>query len=122
MRNEVNTVIIRNFLKAPLEKAVIHEGEGLCDHCAVFEAQVFEAPIRFLNYTIIPPSGSFGQHTHGNDNEIYIILDGQGEYTENGCTVKVTDGDILVNAPFASHGIKNTGPVPMRILVLEAYN
>ena len=113
---------IRNFLNAPLEKCVIHEGEGLCEHCSVFRAEDFGSPVRFLNYTIIPPQGSFGLHAHGNDNEIYIILEGQGEYTENGRTAQVTDGDIIVNGLYATHGIKNTGSVPMRILVIEAYN
>ena len=113
---------IRNFLNAPLEQACIHDGEGLCDHCAVFLDKDFDTPVRFLNYTIIPPSGSFGQHVHGDDNELYIILEGTGEYTENGVTSPVSDGDVIVNARFASHGIRNTGDRPMRILVIEAYN
>ncbi len=113
---------IRNFLNASLEKACIHEGNGLCEHCAVFLEQDFDTPVRFLNYTIIPPAGSFGQHAHGDDNEIYIILEGTGEYTENGVTTHVSDGDIIINARFASHGIRNTGDTPMRILVIEVYN
>ena len=41
---------------------------------------------------------------------------------ENGCSAEVAEGDIIVNARFAVHGIANTGDAPMRILVLEAYN
>lgn len=115
-------MIIRNFLSAPRAKAVIHEGVGLCEHCAVFQEKDFTAPVRFLNYTIIPPKGSFGIHPHGDDNELYIILEGSGMYTENGVTAQVKDGDIIMNVCFAVHGIENTGDVPMRILVLEAYN
>lgn len=115
-------MLIRNFLKAPLREERIHEGKGLCRHCAVFLQQDFDTPVRFLNYTIIPPAGSFGPHPHGDDNEIYIILEGRGEYVENGCSAEVAEGDIIVNARFAVHGIANTGDAPMRVLVLEAYN
>lgn len=113
---------IRNFLSVPLAKSVIHEGEGFCEHCAVFKEEDFDTPVRFVNYTVIPPNGSFGQHPHGNDNELYIILEGTGEYTENARAAAVRQGDIIVNARFASHGIVNTGDVPMRVLVIEAYN
>jgi len=115
-------MMIRNFLNAPLEKERIHEGEGLCEHHCVFNEHDFASPFRFLNYTIIPPQASFGLHRHGNDNEIYILLEGTGEYTEDGRTVTVAAGDIMLNAPFAVHGLKNTGDVPMRLIVTEACN
>ena len=113
---------IRNFLHIPLVKESIHDGDGLCEHATVFPGSDFDTPIGFLNYTIIPPGGSFGQHVHGDDNELYIILEGTGEYIEDGETVPVNKGDITINARFASHGIRNTGDGPMRILVIEAYN
>lgn len=113
---------IRNFLQAPLAKAVIHEGTGHCEHAAIFLESDFDTPLRFLNYTVIPPHGSFGLHQHGDDNEIYIILEGAGAYTQDGKTVPVVGGDILLNARFATHGIENTGDIPLRILVIEAFN
>ena len=115
-------MIVRNFLNAPLTAECIHEGEGLCPHCQIFFPEDLESPIRFINYTVIPPACSFGQHKHGDDNEFYVILEGSGEYTEDGNTVRVAAGDILMNARFASHGIRNTGDIDMRILVFEAYN
>ena len=113
---------IRNFLKTPLKAESIHEGAGLCEHSGILHATDFDTPIRFLNYTIIPPGGSFGAHKHGDDNELYIILEGTGEYEQDGVTAPVEAGDIMVNARFAVHGIKNTGAIPMRVLVIEAYN
>lgn len=113
---------IRNFLNVPLVKERIHEGEGLCEHSGVFGGSDFDTPVRFVNYTIIPPNGSFGQHKHDDDNEMYIVLEGSGEYTQEGETAHVREGDIMINAPFASHGIENTGDVPMRLLVIAAYN
>jgi len=115
-------MLIRNFLNAPLAKESIHEGEGLCEHAPIFHEEDFDTPLRFLNYTIIPPHASFGLHPHGDDNEMYILLQGAGEYTENNETFQVVAGDVMVSAPFATHGMKNTGDVPMRLLVVECYN
>ena len=72
MRNQ------RNFLETPLHDDCIHEGEGLCHHATILPADAFEAPIRFVNYTILPKGASFGLHTHGDDNELYILLSAAG--------------------------------------------
>ena len=115
---------IRNFLETPLVDECIHEGEGLCRHATILPAEVFEAPIRFLNYTILPKGATFGAHKHGNDNEIYIILEGEGHYTCNGETVPCKVGDVLVNPPYATHALANDSgsDVDMRVLVIEGYN
>ena len=115
-------MLIRDFLKADMEKTAIHDGEGICENCMVFGPKDFEAPLRFLNYTIVPPKASFGLHAHGDENEVYVVLEGSGEYTENRETRLVSAGDILINARFAVHGIVNTGDKDMRLLVFEAYN
>lgn len=115
-------MLIRNYLKAEREKTEIHGGKGICENCMVFGPDDFEAPLRFLNYTVIPCGASFGLHEHGDDNEVYVVLEGTGEYTENGETCTVTAGDIIVNARFAVHGIVNTGTQDIRVLVFESYN
>lgn len=114
--------MIRNFLEQPMEKTSIHGGQGLCDHCSVFTAEDFDAPLRFINYTVVPVGGNYGLHKHGNDNEVYVLLEGEGEYTQDGVTEKVKTGDIMLNAPYAVHAIANTGMRPMRLLIFEAYN
>ena len=115
---------IRNFLNVPMVQENIHDGIGLCDHCALWEVDDFDAPIRFLNYTIIPAGCSFGQHQHGDDNEIYIILEGEGHYECNGEITEVKPGDVLVNPPYGTHALYNDSglDVDMRVLVIEGYN
>ena len=115
---------IRNFLTAQLHDDCIHEGQGLCHHATILPADAFQAPIRFLNYTVLPKGATFGAHKHGDDNEIYIILEGEGHYTCNGETVSVKAGDVLVNPPFGTHALANDSgsDVEMRVLVLESYN
>lgn len=110
---------IHNFLELELEDVVIHEGKGLCRHSTVFAEEEMDAPVRFINYTVIPPAASFGDHKHGNDNEFYVILSGEGVYRQDGEETRVKKGDIIMNAPFGTHGIENTGEVDMEVLVFE---
>lgn len=112
--------MIKNFLELDLKDEVIHDGIGMCRHSTVFRNEEIEAPVRFINYTVIPPSGSFGLHSHGNDNEFYIVLSGEGVYEQNGVKTKVKKGDIMMNTPFGTHGITNTGEADMELLVIEA--
>lgn len=113
---------IANFLRRPARTEAVHGGEGLCRNCRVLGPESFDTPVRFLYYTVLPPGASFGEHTHGDDNEVYLLLEGSGLYGMNGETALVEAGDVLVNKPFASHFLKNTGNSEMRVLVFEAYN
>lgn len=113
---------ITNFFERPFQLEAVHGGEGLCQNCRVLGPEAFDTPVRFVYYTVLPPRASFGEHAHGDDNEVCIILEGEGRYVMNGEWAAVKAGDILVNRPFASHALANTGPGPLRVLVFEAYN
>ena len=112
-------MIIHNYLKSQLRAERIHEGEGLCPHAMIFSGDEIDAPVQFINYTIIPPGASFGPHEHGNDNEFYVVLNGSGIYTEDGEETAVAAGDIIMNAVRGRHGIRNTGDQDMPLLVFE---
>ncbi len=110
---------IHNYLKAQLRVERIHDGQGLCPHAMVFSGDEIDAPVQFINYTIIPPGASFGPHEHGRDNEFYVVLSGSGVYSENGKETAVEAGDIIMNTPCGIHGIRNTGNEDMPLLVFE---
>lgn len=111
-----------NFLEQPFQVESVHGGCGQCQNCRVMGPEAFDTPIRFFYYTVLPPQASFGEHKHGDDNEVYIVLEGEGRYTMNGESAPVKAGDILVNKPFATHALENTGDQPMRVLVFEVGN
>ena len=119
MNHSERRCVIHNYLKARLREECIHGGTGLCRHATVFQGEEMQAPVRFINYTIVPPGASFGLHRHGNDNEFYIVLDGDGVYTQDDRDIPVTAGDIIMNPASGAHGIRNTGDSDMRLLVFE---
>jgi len=97
-----------------------HNGTGTLQNLAVFGPEDFDGPIRFLNSTILPPGTSIGEHRHGDDEELYIILEGQGTMTLDGVSRPVKKGSVLVNCPGGTHGLRNDSEKDLWVLVLEA--
>ncbi len=111
----------RNFLTQPLEPLEgCHDGAGVLRHREVIGGKDFQADIRFLNYTVLPPGTSIGLHRHGNDQELYIVLSGHGEMELDGETYPAQPGDVFVNEPYGTHGLRNTGGEDLAVLVLES--
>ena len=110
---------VKNFLELPLHGEVIHEGVGLCNHTTVFDDCEMDSPVKFVNYTVIPPECSFGMHKHENNNEFYVVLEGEGIYYQGDEEVAVKKGSIMMNAPYTAHGIVNTTDRDLALLVFE---
>lgn len=111
---------IKNFLEMTLEDLPnCHEGEGILKHIEVFSGEEFDTNIRFFNYTILPPGTSIGNHKHGNDEEIYIVLEGEGIFYMDEKEYPVRAGSIMKNNPYGIHGLRNTGDAELKILVFE---
>lgn len=110
---------IRNFLKAERTSSASHGGEGLVESVRLFTNGDFETPLKFLNYSVLPPGSSIGYHGHREDEEIYVILEGTGTMTVNGTEIRVGPGDVIVNKPWWKHGLVNDGSEPVKALVFE---
>ncbi len=67
------------------------------------------------------PGHSIGVHTHDSNEEIYVILSGQGDYTdEHGMVHRLSAGDMTLTRQGQSHGMANPGPDPLVFLAVIA--
>lgn len=74
----------------------------------------------FIDASIVPVGADIGIHTHELDNEeVYIVLEGVGLMHVDGQEFEVAAGDVIVNRPGGTHGLKNTGDVDLRLIVIE---
>lgn len=113
-------MITRNFLEAALQPTSPHDGEGTANSAQLFTAADFDTPANFVIYTVLQPLSSIGYHTHGADEELYIVLEGQGIMQVNGQSRTVHAGDIILNKPGWSHGLRNESTDhPLRLLVIS---
>ena len=112
-------MIVRNFFEVNGEYQSMHDGVGKAKNVRIFSSEDFETNLNFIIYTEIDPGASIGYHTHGENEEVYVILEGSGQMTVNGAARPVKPGDVLVNKMGWSHGLVNTSVVPLKILVFE---
>jgi len=79
-----------------------------------------DSNVEFVDVCVIPPGADIGLHTHepGNE-EIYIIVAGEGVIHLDGAEHHVVAGDVALNRPGGTHGLTNTGSVELLLVVIE---
>ncbi|OCQ21257.1 cupin [Pseudoalteromonas luteoviolacea] len=113
--------MIRNFYKCDKETDKnSHGGVGSIDIYRAFRRKDFTGAWDFALRVVMPPGSSMGEHAHGDDEEMYIILKGEGTMTIEGEARKVTSGDMIVNKPFGTHGLVNTSSNEIELLIIQA--
>jgi mannose-6-phosphate isomerase-like protein (cupin superfamily) len=93
----------------------VHNGSGPMDFMALFDIKSAQSAkfnlgtnLFFLHRGILPPNGGIGAHFHNHCEEMFIILDGESQFTVDGRT-SVLKGPA--GAPVRvghSHAISNT--------------
>lgn len=62
------------------------------------------------------PDSEVGFHNHIEDEEIYLVLDGEGIVNDNGVEEKVEAGDLIYTKKGEGHALKNTGTKPLKFV------
>ncbi|MFH1999828.1 MAG: cupin domain-containing protein [Planctomycetota bacterium] len=110
---------VLNLNKLPLEEVVAHDGEGRILFNRVFDEHAFHGPWNFVDYAVLPPGTSIGIHTHGANEELYLVLEGEGLMHLDGEEIPVSAGSVILNMPGGTHGLRNCGNKPLKIFVTE---
>lgn len=85
----------------------VHAGAGQMKFTGLFDSQALATNLLYLHAGEIPAKGGIGQHFHHTMEEMYVIFDGEAEFTVNGRTSKIK-GPALVPCKMGdSHGIYN---------------
>jgi mannose-6-phosphate isomerase-like protein (cupin superfamily) len=64
----------------------VHGGPGALDYRLVFDAQTLETNLFFMHRGVIEPKSGIGAHFHNQCEEMFIILDGEAQFTIDGRT------------------------------------
>lgn len=111
---------IKNYLteKKTIQNG-LHEGQGQMSLYEIWGKGDFKSNIDFIDRMVVPPHSSIGFHKHACNEEMYIILEGQGVMTVNDKTFLVKVGDMILNSPYDSHGLKNDSKKDLDVLVIQ---
>ena len=64
----------------------VHGGAGTLDFTALFDAHTLEPNLQFLHRGVIQPKSGIGAHFHNQCEEMFVILDGEAQFTIDGHT------------------------------------
>jgi mannose-6-phosphate isomerase-like protein (cupin superfamily) len=110
---------IANYYEKEPRLTTSHNGNGLLKDVVLFSENDFQTNLRFFRYMVLPAGTSIGFHKHGDNEELYVILKGNGLMKVNDEEIQVKSGDVIVNQPFDSHGLVNNSDSDLEILVFE---
>ncbi|MTI46154.1 Cupin domain-containing protein [Roseibium hamelinense] len=97
----------------------VHGSEGATGWKAFYTRRDLTSPTEAVEWATLPPGAVSGEHRHTRTEEIYLILDGEGEYALNGIRHPVRAGTLALTPPDNTHGLENTGNGVLNWWVIE---
>ena len=82
-------MIIKNYYEKDPKLTTSHKGEGSLKDVVLFNDSDFHTNLRFFRYMVLPAGTSIGYHKHGDNEELYVILKGNGLMHVNDDEVEV---------------------------------
>src|SRR4249920_4225063 len=64
----------------------VHDGAGQLDFMALLDAHSLDTNLYFLHRGVIQPKSGIGAHYHNQCEEMFVILDGEAQFTIDGRT------------------------------------
>jgi mannose-6-phosphate isomerase-like protein (cupin superfamily) len=94
----------------------VHSGAGEIDYQVLLDSHSLDTNLYFVHRGVLKPKSSLGNHFHNNCEEMYVILDGEAQFTVDGRT-------SLLKAPVGapcrlghSHALYNPTDKPVQFL------
>ena len=76
---------------------------------------------RLFSIITLEPGCSIGFHIHDKDAELFYIIKGTGEYSDNGNICTVNPGDVTICPTGTGHSMANKGTEPLEFVALILY-
>jgi mannose-6-phosphate isomerase-like protein (cupin superfamily) len=94
--------------------AAVHRGAGRLDYMALFNANSFDTNHYFLHRGVIEPKSGIGVHFHNQCEEMFVILDGEAQFTIDGRTSTLKGPAGVPTRMGHSHAIYNATDRPVQ--------
>lgn len=96
-------------------------GRGLCRWKMLMNGMHLEGQWNCVEYVVIEPGGSVGEHVHVRTEEIYYIVSGQAVVTMDGIEFICIAGDLITTPIGSAHSIENRTTDEMHFFVVEVF-
>jgi mannose-6-phosphate isomerase-like protein (cupin superfamily) len=92
----------------------VHNGPGALDYRALFDADTLDTNLFFLHRGVLEPKSGIGAHFHNQCEEMFIILDGEAQFTIDGRTSLLKGPAGAPTRLGHSHAIYNASDRPVQ--------
>src|SRR4051812_19262378 len=92
----------------------VHAGAGQLDYMALFNQDTLDTNLFFLHRGIIEPKSGIGAHFHNQCEEMFVILDGEAQFTIDGRTSLLKGPAGAPTRMGHSHAIYNATDRPVQ--------
>ena len=97
----------------------VHGGAGTMSFISMLNAGAVTPEFNFLHRGVIPAGAGIGHHFHNVVEEMFVILDGEAQFTIDGRTATVKGPAGVLCRAGHSHAIYNPGPAPVQWMNLN---
>jgi mannose-6-phosphate isomerase-like protein (cupin superfamily) len=99
--------------------SAVHAGAGTMAFASLLNRGAVTPEFNFLHRGVIPPGAGIGHHFHNMVEEMFVILDGEAQFTIDGRTATVKGPAGVVCRTGHSHAIYNAGSTPVQWMNLN---
>ena len=92
----------------------VHNGPGALDYMALFDIHSLDANLYFMHRGYIEPKSGIGAHYHNTCEEMFVIFDGEAQFTIDGRTSTLKGPAGAFCRAGHSHAIYNAGSAPVQ--------
>jgi mannose-6-phosphate isomerase-like protein (cupin superfamily) len=97
----------------------VHGGAGSMGFTALLNRGAVTPEFNFLHRGVIPPGAGIGHHFHNTVEEMFVILDGEAQFTIDGRTSTVKGPAGVICRTGHSHAIYNASSTPVQWMNLN---
>jgi mannose-6-phosphate isomerase-like protein (cupin superfamily) len=115
---------IPTFMTMHLDKKLLKPianyrgGQGTVQYRRALDADVFLTNWAYVDHLLIPPGASEGQHYHRGVEEIYYVLNGDGQVQVNGEAAAIHKGDGVPIRFNEAHSFVNNGSADLELMIV----
>lgn len=92
----------------------VHAGAGSMEFGQIFGTDALSTNLIFVHRGVIAPKSGIGEHFHNNCEEMFVILDGEAQFTINGHTSLIKGPAAVPDRMGQAHGIYNPTDKPVQ--------
>jgi len=92
----------------------VHGGAGQMEYMGLLDEHSLDTNLRFLHRGVLEPKGGIGHHFHNQCEEMFVILDGEAQFTIDGRTSVLKGPAGALCRMGHSHAIYNASDKPVQ--------